>query len=466
MSSILGLGEISLTILFPIINSFIYVGLNFIYKILKINQHPLISTFFTFLFLIPSCIPMIISDKKKNEILEKEKLNAKRKKRGIETIGDYIDGEAYVEIEEEAETFSTNQRLNLKIKGGYVKVIIVSFLIYIKLIIVFYLRGVRNIEYEKDRNLWIFIFIFITLFAKYELKQKIFNHQEISLIAITGIGIVLNLYYIINNITNISNLVLCFIEFYVDLISSYYFVSLSSIMVKQEICPYRIILCIGMFGSVLSLVSVILSSMIKCINLPNYEPFIYNICTNKDNEKYFDSAFSYFEEIKNIIIGKTNLKYHWTFQILIFLSFFILCFCYFLLNIFTIKTLQPCSTLLTFNLVHFIFTVIDIISNTINHKIDKIKIFFYCIFFLSDILIIFWTLIYNECLEIKVKGLNVNTKKSMKNKINLSLSSFRADSTSSFTLEEGETSFVSDRYSKIEDVKENELEVDIGSGEL
>ena len=216
-------------------------------------------------------------------------------------------------------------------------------------------------------NMWIFDIAFISIFAYIVFKIKLYIHHYISIILIICVGISLDIYlghYIFNDADYTISILFKFLS---EIVLSLGLVIDKYTMEKKFCSPYEICFYHGLINFVLSL---IILSFSKQIGLDNYDEFFLNPSMEK------------------------------------FYAFIIFMFTQFIFNIFILiinKNSTPCHILIMLIIGQFA-PYIKALTNDVKNSI---------ILIVGLLIILFFTLIFNEIIEIKCLGLNKNTKKNI-----------------------------------------------------
>ena len=269
-------------------------------------------------------------------------------------------------------------------------------------------------------DLWIFNIIFLIIFMKYHFEIKIYNHQKYSLIFIflTNFLLLLGSTFIktfhsindrnkkINAYDYIKELFgnsFYFILIYLIYICLSFLLSLSRVYGKilMEIkynSPYRIIFIIGIFGFILTLITIILITIFKCGSQTEFFCKVIN-----GENKYFDSITIYFSNLKSQLKDSKRDFYIELFIIIPLLMF--VSFYQFVFEMLIILYLNPIYILISDCLYFCLKKILNFIfeesSNSANFYIN----------FIADIFALLGYFIYLEIIELKFGGLNKNIKK-------------------------------------------------------
>ena len=216
-------------------------------------------------------------------------------------------------------------------------------------------------------NMWIFEIAFISIFFYIIFKSKLYIHHYISIIIIISIGISLDIYlghYIFNDLDYAISMLLKFIS---EIVLSLVLVIDKYIMEKKFCSPYEICFYHGIINFLLSLIFL---SFSKEIRFDNYKEFFLA----PSLEKFYAFIISMFQQfIYNIFIYIVN------------------------------KNSTPCHILIMLVIGQFA----PYIKALTKDKTSSIILIF------GLLIILFFTFIFNEILEIKCLGLNKNTKKNI-----------------------------------------------------
>ena len=245
-------------------------------------------------------------------------------------------------------------------KGTWIYILLSAFLVFIQGILVIY-------TLQIEINLWIWD-IFITCFFYYLIfKIKLYKHHYLSMILIILIGLFIDLF--LENLQNDfeNNFLFLLLAFLREIIYSLNDVIYKYIMEKKYCSVYDLSLYIGAFD-------VILFGLFGLMN-----HFFLKI---DDFEKYFSN----FDGA----------------ELLVCLGFIIIQFIFNLSLLITIKNYTPCHV--------FIIYVFGQFAYYIDFSIDSI-ILMICIVF-----ILFFSLVFNEIIEINICRLSYNTKKNITNR--------------------------------------------------
>ena len=237
---------------------------------------------------------------------------------------------------------------------------------YILLIgIIFFINYIMFVKtFEMKTNTWIVYILFTSIFYYIIFKAKLFKHHYLSIIIILIIGLIIDLIQgnIQNDFTNnIISLILSFIRV---ILLSFNYVIIKYTMEKKFVSLYEI----GLFNGIINLILFIIFAI--------FDYFFFHI----DNyEEYFNN----FDGKEVLVIFGLMFT-----QFGIYLPLFIID-----------KNNSPCHI--------FIIFIFGQLAYYINLK-ENLVIVIICF-----IIILFFSLIFNEIIEINFCGLSHNTKKNI-----------------------------------------------------
>jgi hypothetical protein len=210
-------------------------------------------------------------------------------------------------------------------------------------------------------------------------------------------------------------------------------------MENKFISPYKIIVIKGIIGIIVSIISIIISSLLKCEKMngdedfEDYQTFKFFVCSaDYKGEKYYDHFIGYFTSFEN---AKERFK-----EAMLLILYSIVHFICELCFIFTNKFLSPTHYLIAeslYSLLHIPFdylslddynSVINELNGsddpTVSDNSDDDNPDFYTVYqaivhtfgtrilrFFSSIFDFFGYIIYLEIIELRFCGLNRNIKK-------------------------------------------------------
>ena len=219
-------------------------------------------------------------------------------------------------------------------------------------------------------NMWIFDILFISIFSYFIFKIKLYLHHYLSVLLIICIGIVLDVYlqhYIFNDKDYFVSMIF---KFFSEIFLSLGFIIDKYTMEKKFCSPYELCFYHGFINFIFSLICLPFS---KEIGLDNYSEFF----SNPSLEKFY--------------------------------AFIILMLTQFIFNIFILiinKNTTPCHIL--------IMIIIGLFGPYIRALGNDAKTAL--IIMVGLLFILFFTLVFNEILEINCFGLQENTKKNIANR--------------------------------------------------
>ncbi len=316
-------------------------------------------------------------------------------------------------------------------------------------------------------KLWMFEIIYICFLSSKMLKIKVSNHRKIAIIIMIGPLLIIDLISFslprtshdcqkehCNELTDKNTFDYIKIKYgyyyYIPLIfisseiitlmKDYSWVKSKSLMDIRSIHPYRILLYIGMVGSLLTIILLIITSTKPCntytnvikyekyfsYNLKNYNNYSYyyltsgekinlseEICSLNDYNNnthtlniYYDSFSLFFNNYKEM--NNNNILEIFVILPLYFIFNMIKSFC----NIMIIRHLDPNYILIIDNLFCFIRGIIRIIANKGDEQYLTITQFF--ITELQEFIYIISNMIYIEILELKFCNLDYDLKKNIR----------------------------------------------------
>ena len=290
----------------------------------------------------------------------------------------------YYKTESSIKLIYNNNYDDLIAQKSDTKVIIILFLMPILLSIILFIQEFSFSEKIFEQN--IFYLIFIPLFSRYILKEKLYKHQKVSLIIsiISGFSLIiipdiclLYKYYLINIFELFSSIIYCLEIVLIKLLTNKYYIS-----------PYKVLLFIGIG----SLILIIICNI------------IYSLIVERDLSLILKD-FDFFGD----------LKYLFYIIIILILDFF-----YETLRCLVIYYFSPNLLMIT----DIIYPIINLITNFIKEKnlsiINIIK-------FIGFFIIFIFVLIYNEIIICNFCDLNKNTKKYIFERQKLELISLEQD---------------------------------------
>ena len=189
-----------------------------------------------------------------------------------------------------------------------------------------------------------------------------------------------------------------------EILLSYSRVKAKVLMDLRYLSPYLIIFYIGICGSILILIMLIILSIFKCSD------DFYDICMVRDlNDEtllYIDNAIIYFQELRET----GNRMYIEIFLIIPF--YLIIKFLEFTCEVLVIYYFNPNYVLIRDNLYYGITRIIFIIVNNSNYQ-NHIRLTQFIILESSEIISVFAYGIYLEIIELRFCGLDRYLKKNI-----------------------------------------------------
>lgn len=284
-----------------------------------------------------------------------------------------------------------------------------------------------RIMYLFDFNgldLWIFDIIFTILFIDSFFVINYYKHQRYSMIFVICINAVLliissflpntnnqeddlkdkNTYQIIEDITDSKYffILVLFIFVFLSGLLSYGRVKIKILMYFNYISPYRIIYYIGIIGSIITFIALILVSFINCKEIENIENFCIQ---KKDGKHYYDNIIIYFTDLYDLKDPKFYI------EILIITPLFLaLEFFGFACEILTIYYLNPLYVLVRENLYYCVLRFVFILSNLSSYK-KYISTAQFLILQSSEITALMGYAVYLEIIELNFCGLDKDLRR-------------------------------------------------------
>lgn len=365
----------------------------------KLTGHYLLQDFYKYLsFIIGGLIFMKIL-KKKSETNEKPTVK-KSKSFKLKNLKGLI--------------YHSND-INLK-KISIFKVLLIcsTFCFHLEISRIMYLFDFNGLDF------WIFDILFIILFMDTYFIINYYKHQRYSMIFVICVNSILlvissflpntnnqednlkdkNTYQIIEDITNSKYffIVVLLIFIFLSSLLSFGRVKIKILMYFNYISPYRIIYYIGIIGSLMTFISLILVSFFNCKEIENIENYCIHV---KDDKYYYDNIFKYFTELRDNI---KNPKFYVELLIINPL-FFALEFFGFACEILTIYYLNPLFVLVRENLYYCVIRFIFILTNLDNF--DKyISIAQFFILQASEIIALIGYAVSLEIIELNFCGMD------------------------------------------------------------
>ena len=264
-------------------------------------------------------------------------------------------------------------------------------------------------------NMWIFDILFISIFYFLFFKIKLYIHHYISVLVIIALGISLDIYlhnYIFTDKDYVLQMIFKLIS---EIILSLGFVIDKYIMEKKFCSPYEIFFFHGIINFALSLLFL---SFSKEIGLDDYKKFFLNPSLEKFYAFVIFMLIQFIFNIFILIINKNTTPYH------ILIMLIIGQFC-------------------------------PYIDKLINNKNIKSSI----ILIIGLFIILFFSLIFNEIIEINCLGLSKNTKKNIALRAKKDRETIRIEDNDSEEIdsEENEETLIE----RINDSNQNESKVSI-----
>jgi len=310
---------------------------------------------------------------------------------------------------------------NLK-KNHEILLVCLSYCLSYEIIGILYVFGFDRIE------IWTCEIIFILYFMKKYFRIKIYNFKKLALFIILGPTSILlltssflpftshdssqdksrdeNAYEEIEAITGskLYSIPLSIFFIILEIFLSYSRVKAKVLMDLRYLSPYLIIFYIGISGSILILIILIILSLFNCSD------GIANICMVRDmnNETllYIDNAIIYFQELRET----GNRMYIEIFLIIPF--YLIIKFLEFTCEILVIYYFNPNYILVRDNLYYGIIRIIFIIVNNKDYQ-QSISFTQFIILESSEIISVFAYGIYLEIIELRFCGLDRYLKRNI-----------------------------------------------------
>ena len=260
-------------------------------------------------------------------------------------------------------------------------------------------------------------------------KLKIYRHQKFAIIFNSLICLLFRIPYFILSLKDTENnnkelesgkslfeisgwyIVLgLFIYIIIITIRSYTYTKVKWFIDLKYISPTKLLIYIGFIGILVSSISCVIETNIKCTNEINF-------CEVKDknnNNTYIDNFNIYYEKVSEI-----NDREEIIYETCIILFGMIFKFFALYFDMLIIKFLTPVHIILYGSLYYFIIKLIDIFYHKIktsyffkgSGEMDNIKFCMYILDFSGNFIAIFGFLIYLEIIELGFCKLNYNLRK-------------------------------------------------------
>ena len=264
-------------------------------------------------------------------------------------------------------------------------------------------------------DLWIFNIIFIPIFMKKYFNVIIYKHQLYSLV----FNFVSNLILLIvassikvNNISDYDSLKERFGNyfyialFYIVFLALAAILSLSQVLQKRlmdfaYISAFKIIFVIGIFCSFFTLISLIITTIVKC-----NEYLIKNaLCSVGDNNAYyFDSFITFGNNLKEQFNNHRSAFFIEIF--LVYPLYSLACYSKFFFETLIVHHLDPNYVLISNTIYFSIRKIITLINDPKDSK-TYLKL-------LGEIIALFGYFIYLEIIQLGCCGMNFNTRTSIR----------------------------------------------------
>ena len=282
---------------------------------------------------------------------------------------------------------------------------------------VIYLEAIKIFAYFEliDLEFWTLDIFFILIFMYYYFPTKAYKHQTYSMIFIIVFDTILLIFSSTkanksenasDNIYNKRGFLYCFITIIIfiviTLIISFAKVKAKFLMDIKFVCPYSLILYMGIFGLFLN----------SIFSLYVYLQDNYDKKCEKDNEEGDDSTeilnMYCYAEISNFFtsFGKLNIGEKIR-EIILSLFYIFFNFMIITCELFILTYLNPNYLLMSDNIYFEIVKVKSIIEGT-NNNISKI-----IILQMTELLEFIGCSIYLEIIELRFCGLNINLKRNI-----------------------------------------------------
>ena len=277
-------------------------------------------------------------------------------------------------------------------------------------------------------DLWMFELLVISYINAKMFKLKIYRHQKFAIIFNSLICLLFRIPYFILSLKDTENnnkelesgkslfeisgwyIVLgLFIYIIIITIRSYTYTKVKWFIDLKYISPTKLLIYIGFIGILVSSISCVIETNIKCTNEINF-------CEVKDknNNTYIDNFNIYYEKVSEI-----NDREEIIYETCIILFGMIFKFFALYFDMLIIKFLTPVHIILYGSLYYFIIKLIDIFYHKIktsyffkgSGEMDNIKFCMYILDFSGNFIAIFGFLIYLEIIELGFCKLNYNLRK-------------------------------------------------------
>ena len=275
-------------------------------------------------------------------------------------------------------------------------------------------------------NYWMFEMLFFERFIAKYFKTKIYKHHIFSLLFIICFCSIMQIVIIILNFLNNTEDVKIFdnrewlipfgiiVYFLMNIFRAYFYNNEKYYLEKINIPIPLYIFIYGIFGFIVNLICIILSTYIPCGD--NSLPELWKIvCQFNINEEvyYFDSYIIFFKEFASNYLGLRIL-----FKIIDTILYYI--YNYYRLVVY--KTLNPIYHICMRRLCETIFTVLDLINYLVNNdNIQSLKISLGILNILLLTFYVFGSIVYLEFIELNFCELNFYVKRKIKERSNLEI---------------------------------------------
>lgn len=374
----------------------------------KLSNHFLIQSFYRYIsFIFGGLIFMYIS-----------KNNSKKEKRNIDTRKTLI-----------LKSLIYNKNTDGSKKTSFIEIFKVcfAFCFHQEISVIMYLFVFFGLDF------WIFDIIFIILFMDTYFIITFFRHQKLSIIFIIITNTILlivssflpltdhgdtdekiitdeNTYNIIKDMTESDfAFLIIFVTFIIlSCIISYGRVKAKVLMYFNYISPYKIIFYIGIMGTVLISIALLLVTKYDCHGeirkIQNYCVLIYN--DNNVTKYYYDNINIYFNDLKNNI---TQTEFYLEI-ILITPLYLVINFLEFTCEILVINYLNPIFVLVRDNLYYAVNRILFILINLQKNYMHYITLTQFFITESNDILALIGYSVYLEIIELRFCDLDKDLK--------------------------------------------------------
>ena len=374
-----------------------------------LGNHIIIQNFYKYvIFIIGGLLFRYISNK-----------NSKRKKTLI------VDNDKLSDKTSESPTLLHHKR-KLK-RMFYMEVMIVSFIyaLHNELLDILYSFNISNLY------IWTFHIVSIFIFMKKYFHIKFYNYQKcsfISMIILVSILLIIALvlpvseensqktqsaYDIINLLTGNSKYIIIFLFIIginlISIIMAYTRVRAKVLIDLKYMSPYSIIIFVGIFGIIITMITLIITTNYKCKeNISSFCMTILYDQINNTNTTYFDNINIYFQNL-----NERKNDYRLYIEIIIILPIFLIInFFEMVCEIWIIIQLNPIFVLIQNN---FCYLINDIIFVLINYNTfeEFLALPQFLVSETAELIAIICYLIYLQIIELRFCGLDMYLNKNL-----------------------------------------------------